>query len=416
MVTMSIILIILSQIDRGLDFLQLKKLILVISMQFREFIFSEKRSVRITRHLLFWIVIVLYFDWLSWTIFGTGVYNPNDSNDHNLFVTLSSILMLIPQWLIVYPLLYFVFPRYLLNNKYVLAFIWIIGLVVFSAFINQMIARHVHNQLLALVLPADYRFPDLNQYNFRLAIMNSSTGGVTSAVMAIGIKLTKYWYLKEQRNLQLQKENVEAQLQLLTAQVHPHFLFNTLNNIYSKAQTESPVSAKMIIGLSHILRFVLDAGKHTLVRLEAELQTLIDYINLEKMRYDDRLELHILMPSKTENLYIVPLLILPFVENSFKHGSSKMLQKPWINLKIEMKDTLLFMKLMNGKKSSHDQYDSRKGIGIENVRKRLDLLYKDRYTLQIKEDEEVFVVNLTVELVKIAAIQQYDSISDYAKG
>jgi LytS/YehU family sensor histidine kinase len=233
-----------------------------------------------------------------------------------------------------------------------------------------------------------------------MAIVNVSTGGFTTAAVAAGLKFIKDWYLKTQRNLQLQKENMEAQLQLLTAQVHPHFLFNTLNNIYTKAQTESPASANMILELSNILRYVLDEGKHVLVPLENELQMIKDYINLERRRYDDKLDLYVSLPSKTENVYIAPLLLLPFVENSFKHGTSKMLNNPWINLKIELKDISLFMKLMNGKKQSTMELNGRYGTGIENVRKRLDLLYKDRHTLQINEDEEVFVINLTMELVK----------------
>ena len=104
---------------------------------------------------------------------------------------------------------------------------------------------------------------------------------------------------------------------------------------------------------------------------------------------------------KNENIYIAPLLLLPFIENCFKHGASKMLKNPWINLKIELKNISLFMKIMNGKKSSVKPGNGRKGTGIENVRKRLDLLYKDNYTLQVNEDEEVFVVNLTIQLVKI---------------
>jgi LytS/YehU family sensor histidine kinase len=130
--------------------------------------------------------------------------------------------------------------------------------------------------------------------------------------MALGLKSAKYWYLKEQLNLQLQEENTQAQLQLLTAQVHPHFLFNTLNNIYSKAQLESPGSAKMIMELSHILRYVLDEGKHRLVLLENELQMIKDYINLERQRYDDKLDLYISFPSKTEMYTLPRLLLLPF--------------------------------------------------------------------------------------------------------
>jgi LytS/YehU family sensor histidine kinase len=157
----------------------------------------------------------------------------------------------------------------------------------------------------------------------------------------------------------------------------------------------------MIIELSHILRYVLDEGKRDLVLLENELQMLNDYINLEKMRYDNKLDLHISFPSKTDDVYIAPLLLLPFVENSFKHGASRMIHSPWINLKIELEGMSLFMKLMNGKKQSKDlQFNGRSGTGIDNAKRRLELLYKGKYELQINEDDEVFVVNLSLELVR----------------
>ena len=148
-----------------------------------------------------------------------------------------------------------------------------------------------------------------------------------------------------------------------------------------------------------ILRYVLDEGKDGLVPLEKELQMLTDYINLEKMRFDDKLDLHLSLPSSAEGVYIAPLLLLPFVENCFKQSTSKMLTDPWINLKIELTATTLVMKLMNGKKYLHNTPDSHSETEFENVKKRLELLYKDRYDLQINEDDEVFVVNLTLELV-----------------
>ena len=127
----------------------------------------------------------------------------------------------------------------------------------------------------------------------------------------------KYWYVKEQRNLQLQKENVEAQLQLLKAQVHPHFLFNTLNNIYSFTQNTSPVGSKLVTGLSDMLRFILYECNQPLVPLSKELKMIQDYINLEQIRYGNKLDIHLDFPENTNDLYIAPLLLLPLIENSF---------------------------------------------------------------------------------------------------
>ena len=204
---------------------------------------------------------------------------------------------------------------------------------------------------------------------------------------------------------------MEAQLQLLRAQVHPHFLFNSLNNINSQTQLESPKGSKMIMGLSDILRYILYEGQKPLVPLKQELMMVTEYIGLEKIRYGNKLDVYVKTPDKSDDFYIAPLLLLPFVENCFKHGASNMLQSPWINLTLEVKDTALTMKLMNGKAPVKENGQNRTGIGITNVRQRLELLYKDKFDLQIWEDEEKFVVDLEVELITLEGLTEKEAAS-----
>jgi LytS/YehU family sensor histidine kinase len=211
----------------------------------------------------------------------------------------------------------------------------------------------------------------------------------------------KYWYIKEQRNLQLQKENVESQLQLLKAQVHPHFLFNTMNNIYSFTQNTSPVAAKMVAGLSDILRFMLYECNQPVVPLSKELKLIKDYISLEQIRYGNKLDIHLDLPEKTNDLYIAPLLLLPLVENCFKHGTSNMLDQPWVSLHISLNKNEMKMKLINGKVIVPDSQSGKSGIGISNVKKRLELIYPGKHELVITSDAEVFVVNVKLELEQI---------------
>jgi LytS/YehU family sensor histidine kinase len=216
--------------------------------------------------------------------------------------------------------------------------------------------------------------------------------------------------LKNLRIQQLQKENIAAQLQILRAQVHPHFIFNTLNNIFNQIQTESPKGAKMVNGLSNMLRYILYEGEKPLVTLKQELLMINEYINLETIRYGNKLDLHVSAPDKTDDIYIAPLLLLPFVENCFKHGASNMLQNPWINLTVEIKDTVLVMKLMNGKAPLTRNGQNKTGIGINNVKQRLELLYKNKHELQIREEDEVFVVDLEVELTRVENKEQADAL------
>lgn len=164
--------------------------------------------------------------------------------------------------------------------------------------------------------------------------------------------------------------------------------------------------------LSDLLRYILYEGRKELVPLEKELLMIREYINLEKIRYGNKLDLHYLITDKTTDVYIAPLLLLPFIENCFKHGASNMLEKPWINLTIEVKDTTLVMKLMNGKANTANiNQEKTGGIGISNVSKRLELLYKDKYELQIRDEEEVYIVDLKINLVKLEVHQYVTSQS-----
>ena len=383
----------------------------------QDFIFSEKKSDRIKRHLVFWLFWWLWFTFIHALL---PMTSPGNSYFKNIpYSLVESPLLLFPQIFLVYPLLYFVLPRYILTNKYVKAIVWCAIFLAISGIVNQLMIMHVNRPVLEFILPEKFlsntqRTPEAS---FVMGVLSSFKGGLLGAAFAVGLKLLKHWYLKEKRNLELLKEKTEAQLQLLTAQIHPHFLFNTLNNIYSQTLTESPKGSKMIMTLSDLLRYILAEGNKTCVPLRKELTMLNDYINLEKIRYGNKLDMHVSLPEQTNDLQITPLLLLPFVENCFKHGASKFLTNPWINLKIELRDTTMMMKLMNGKDILQAENPVKLGTGIENVKKRLELLYKDKYVLQIINEAEIFVVNLKLELDDKPAskiIRESTATFDYA--
>lgn len=366
----------------------------------QQFIFSEERSDRIKRHLVFWFFWGLWFTFIHALL---PMTNPGSNYFKNIpYSLVESPLLLIPQIFLTYPLLYFVLPRYILTNKYIKAIFWCAVFLVISGIINQLMIMYVNRPVLEFILPEKFlrNTKRTSEASFVMGVLSSFKGGLLGAAFAVGLKLLKHWYLKEKRNLELLKEKTEAQLQLLTAQVHPHFLFNTLNNIYSQTQTESPKGSKMIMQLSDILRYVLSEGNKQAVPLDKELVMLQDYINLEKVRYGNKLDIHVSVPEETGNLQIAPLLLLPFVENCFKHGASKFLSHPWINLKMEIRGTTMIMKLMNGKDTDNNEVPVKSGIGINNVKKRLELLYKDKYELNITDDPDVFVVDLQLELTE----------------
>ncbi len=370
-------------------------------MKIDSFIFSEKESDRIKQHLLFWAIWYLY---IALTNTAAPLSHPEWSGFKHLEYTLpESFFIVIIQAPLVYSILYFVFPKIVLKKRYLFALICIMMLWFLSGMLSMYFIGKKMPQLLEMILSAKYPPSETKKghFSFFVAVLATNKGAFTITASALMLKFGKHWYHHYYRNLRLQKENSDAQLQLLTAQVHPHFLFNTLNNIYSQAQTESPKSSKMIMGLSDMLRYILYEGQKPLVPLKQELLMITEYINLEKIRYGNKLDVHILTPDKADDIYIAPLLLLPFIENCFKHGASNILQNPWINLAVELNDTTLVMKLMNAKAPGNENFQRKPGIGINNVRQRLELLYKDKYDLHITEGDEVFVVDLKVKLIRI---------------
>ncbi len=309
---------------------------------------------------------------------------------------MDSFFFMIPHLFLTYSLIYYVVPKFVVKGRYVESGILVLFLFFLTACISAFLGKYILPFLRFHLF--SIRYDNYVNTAFLLFLLAGLRGGITIGGLAAAIKLMKYWYIKEQRNLQLEKENMESQLQLLKAQIHPHFLFNTLNNIYSYTQTTSPAAAKMVTGLSDLLRFILYEGAQPLVPLNKELKMIEDYINLEKIRYGNKLELHLDLPAQTNDLLIAPLLLLPLVENCFKHGTSNVLEQPWIHLQVSIKNNQLHMKLLNGKINNAATISNVAGIGIKNVQQRLSLLYPGKHELTITCEEEVFIVNLKLEL------------------
>jgi LytS/YehU family sensor histidine kinase len=216
----------------------------------------------------------------------------------------------------------------------------------------------------------------------------------------LSLKTLKTWHQKQLENEMLTKEKANAELQLLKAQIHPHFLFNTLNNIYSFTLNKSPQAAELVQKLSDMLKYMINDCEQIMVPLEKEIQLIKDYIGLEKVRYGDRLDIQMHVNGDCQNKMIVPLLMIPFVENSFKHGASMMRGKQWMHLIINVNDNDLDFNLSNSKPSQPNSTKNKKGIGLLNVQKRLGLLYPGKHQLNINSTDNIFSVSLKIGLQK----------------
>ena len=224
--------------------------------------------------------------------------------------------------------------------------------------------------------------------------------------LAISIKQIKRAFFIQQEKNELEKTKLatelklkEAELKILKAQVHPHFLFNTLNNLYGLSIEKSDEAPNLVLRLSEILDYILYKCDAPRVSLLEEIANLQNYIEIEKIRYSEKLKLEVNFPKEKSQLKIAPLIILPFIENAFKHGVSKFPGNAFVKINIEINDKILLAKVENSRNPVVKTMENdAKGIGLVNVRKRLDLIYPKKYILKIEERDKTFLVNLTLEL------------------
>lgn len=213
--------------------------------------------------------------------------------------------------------------------------------------------------------------------------------------IALSVKFFKMWYDRRQAAM-------EAELNFLKGQLHPHFLFNTLNNLYALTLKQSPQSPGVVMGLAEILRYMLYEANTEIVQLERDMSILKSYIELEKIRYEERLDIHFSVNGLSPEQTIAPLLILPLVENAFKHGASEQIGQAWINMDLRVKGNALKFKISNSKPETphRDDRPHHVSIGLANVRKRLEILYPSAHHLKIMDEEDVFAVILEIDLDK----------------
>ncbi len=337
-----------------------------------QWILSKKWYHRLTQHLLFWGGHLLVFTLLSG---GETFWN----------ILLHALINLIPQMTSVYLMIYLIFPRLLIPKKYLLFFV--------IALLSLTIISLGQYGLSALTFPA------MRQEGFvlRFWLSNFVILGYTTA-LALGIKLLKYWNQRERYIKELDNARLETELKFLKAQIHPHFLFNTMNNLYTLSLKRSKKAPEIVEKLSDLLRYMAYEVSHPLVALENEIEQLKNYMALEKLRYGPNLELSFSINGNVEEVKIAPLLLLPFVENSFKHGVSGKMGASWITISLEIEKEVLQFKVENSKSSQiKDETGYTQGIGLKNVKRRLELIYTDKYDLKII-DTETHLIVLKIDL------------------
>lgn len=219
---------------------------------------------------------------------------------------------------------------------------------------------------------------------------------------AIGISFMQYWYENQIKEEEIKHLQLKSELNLLRYRINPHFLFNTLNSLYAFALEKSDKTAEIVLRLSGLMRYMLRC-EDVLVPLSDELSYIDDYITLERLRLDQEVSIKLSIEGSPEGLYIAPMLLLPFVENSFKHGLSGSISKRYVEIVIHIEEDSLFMYVENSKHAVHtmhqEGFKGREGIGLPTVKRRLEIMYgPDKYHLEIEDMSDKYRVNLYLKL------------------
>jgi two-component system sensor histidine kinase AlgZ len=352
-----------------------------------KFPFQDVKLPRAVQHVLFWIVAAAFI---------TSIYAVQ--TDYALSFR-NNLLYMPVQVAYYYALAYWLLPRYLFVGKYLLFFLMAVPLVCLSTLISRFVGITFVNPY--MIEQGYVTDRDFIRYNTRpfvtmlfdfSAYINAFKGTNLIIGFVLAVKLFKMWYERRQSAL-------EAELNALKAQVHPHFLFNTLNNLYALTLNQSPKSPQVILGLSDLLRYMLYECNTTEVQLEKEVSMMQQYVKLEKLRYEDRIDLSFSIAGSLKNKMIAPLLILPFIENAFKHGAGETIGQVWISIDIAVKGESLKLKVANNNSKTQPQdAGGPHGLGLKNVAKRLALLYPGTSNLKIIDEEDTFLIVLDLDL------------------
>lgn len=260
--------------------------------------------------------------------------------------------------------------------------------------------------LLAVITPiriwVDHLFT-FNTFNpFPLDSIAHFATIVFSSILMLGItttlRLFQDWYEKSQMASAYEKLQLEAELKFLKAQINPHFLFNALNNIYTLSYLDGKAAAPHILQLSGLMRYMLYESDEHLVPIEKELTYIEHYLELQQLKNGRSENVRWQVEGDTSGVLIAPLLLIPFFENAFKHGNATDDVKGHIHGKLIIGKEKLLFHLENSKDPKHSRKDSVGGVGLENVQKRLQMLYRDRHTLTISDASTTFTVQLTLLL------------------
>lgn len=336
---------------------------------------------RIYYHALFWVCYYL---------FRVMMYGDVKNTYEN--VAYVQAIELVLKISVVYFNLYYLRIKFFNTEKYFL-YSFLLVLVI-------CIATYIQLHVIMLCVNLGIYSPLAPEFVFSTKRFISAMGHMNwIVVITLSIKIIKDAYQASRMSAQLQQEKMEAELQFLKSQINPHFFFNTLNNLYSLIVQKSDNAGDVVLKLSDLMSYMIYNTRNDVVPLKKELEYIQNYIELEQLRHGQQIDLKITFEGIKEGQVVAPLMLIPFVENAFKHGMTKGSRENFLTLHFQVVDGLLNFTSVNSlATSTQNKMEIRSGIGLHNVRRRLELLYPDGHTLDIEHTHEHFKVVLTLEL------------------
>lgn len=338
-----------------------------------KYIFNQIIRNRILQHVLFWA--------LSFLILVNILKVSAEIKEIDLIYT---AVFHLPILLIVYLNLKVLFPYFLEKGKYFLFVLLTLSVIAIGAgFYLILFNQWIDYIFKGYYFIAYYSFWDISLYYLIYIFLTSL------------LRLARGWFKLQE----IEKERTETELKALRSQINPHFLFNSLNSIYSLARKKSPVVPDKIVQLSDLMRHIIYESDADYIPMEKEIEMVQNYIELQNLRTVSSEKINLEVIGDVKHKKIAPLIFLPFVENSFKHGLKSGAKNAFVDIRIELNRLDLFFKVKNAKGETSALADRKyTGIGIQNVKKRLELLYPDKHKLEITEDEKTFSVFLKIQL------------------
>ena len=315
------------------------------------------RKVRWLLHVIFWLVVLGFYT----LFFG--------QRNVNYRITFSFVVILLPVTIVTtYFLNYELIPNYLLKKRYATFFLYFIYTLIVSFYIEMV-----------TVIIIFLSVAELNLHEFHPSNTNAIfliAGMYVVVFLGVAVKLVNLYNTNQVEIQKLKSEKVEAELKFLKAQLHPHFLFNTLNNLYALTLERSDKAADVVLKLSDLLDYVLYECDAELVPLEKEIKQIDNYVELERLRFGPRLEINYKLGEFPSHLTIPPMSLMTLVENSFKHGVSKSMDNSWIKIDLKADSQSLVFRIKNPKRKLNNQHQkpSGGGIGLVNLQNRLKFI------------------------------------------